>query len=406
MFENNELLEQDYNVMFVANDSLTNVIEDAYNEVFLYEKNNQWHVYSETFPPTLRLKDLNRLVLMKKQPTAEDSVSIISPDEDRMLISPGNFLSYHPETMLILDGISNKGNNQMQAYQQKQILALDKLSEATRFLVLSNNGDHLYINDKYYLALNKTSIDLLDEKYDVIVRDVNGIIENPPSASIMDVYYDVEYYLQQEQRVMVILVDGFGYHQFEYAKENNIAPFMTSFVPKVASSVFTPVTNSGLAAILTGQPPVVNGILNRDYRDVKVDTIFDVAESLNKQSLLIEGNINILDINAEVKLHLDKNNSGRSDDEIFETALDLSDGLDLMMVHFHSFDDDGHDYGALDPKTMDTLSTLDDYVLELVEAWDGVTIIVADHGMHTTEDGGSHGVVRYEDMFVPYIIIP
>lgn len=406
IFENNGLDQQDYRVMFIANDSLTNVIEDAYDEVFLVEKNNQWHVHSDTFPPTLQLKDLNRLIFMKKQVTAEDGLTLLTTNEDRLFVSAGNFLSYNPETLLLLDGISNKGYNQMQAYQQKQVLALDKISDAKRFLILSNNGDHYYSNENHFLVCNKTSIDLMDDANKVLVSDVNGIIENPPSSSIMDVFYDVEYYLQDNQKVMVILVDGFGYHQFEHAKKNNIAPFLTSFTPKIASSVFTPVTNAGMAAILTGQPPRVNGILNRDYREVFGESIFDVADSLNKRAMLLEGNINILNINAEVKLHLDNNNSGSSDDEIFESALDLSKDLELMMIHFHGFDDAGHNYGALDPRTMETLDVLDQYIGELVEAWDGVTLLVSDHGMHTSEDGGSHGIVTYQDMFVPYIIIP
>ncbi len=406
VFENNELNQHDYHVMFVANDTLTNVIEDAYDEVFLVEKNSQWHVHSDTFPPTLQLKNLNRLIFMKKQLTAEDALTLLTTNEDLLFISAGNFLSYNPETLLLLDGISNKGNNQMQAYQQKQVLALDKISDAKKFLILSNNGDHYYTNEKHFLVCNKTSIDLMDDTYKVVVSDVNGIIENPPSSSIMDVFYDVNYYLQDNQKVMVILVDGFGYHQFEHAKKNNIAPFLTSFTPKIASSVFTPVTNAGMAAILTGQPPTVNGILNRDYREVQGDTIFDVANSLNKRAMLLEGNINILNINAEVKLHLDSNNSGSSDDEIFESALDLSNDLELMMIHFHGFDDSGHNYGALNEKTMETLHVLDQYIVELVEAWDGVTLVVSDHGMHTNQEGGTHGIVSYQDMFVPYIIIP
>jgi hypothetical protein len=33
-----------------------------------------------------------------------------------------------------------------------------------------------------------------------------------------------------------------------------------------------------------------------------------------------------------------------------------------------------------------------------------MVIITSDHGMHSTDTGGYHGVFRYEDMIVPYII--
>jgi len=82
----------------------------------------------------------------------------------------------------------------------------------------------------------------------------------------------------------------------------------------------------------------------------------------------------------------------------------MDKGFELMVVHFHSIDDMGHNFGDITGETMDEIKRLDMYVKELVSMWEGNVIITADHGMHSTEDGGSHGEFRYEDMIVPYIV--
>ena len=40
------------------------------------------------------------------------------------------------------------------------------------------------------------------------------------------------------------------------------------------------------------------------------------------------------------------------------------------------------------------MSVVDAYVGELFAAWEGSRIVLADHGMHKTGDGGNHGEFR------------
>jgi predicted AlkP superfamily pyrophosphatase or phosphodiesterase len=82
----------------------------------------------------------------------------------------------------------------------------------------------------------------------------------------------------------------------------------------------------------------------------------------------------------------------------------MDSGCNLMVVHFHGIDDSGHSYGDLSAQTLERIRTTDGYVKDLVSRWSGKVIITADHGMHSTLEGGSHGEFRYEDMIVPYII--
>ncbi|MFA7215632.1 MAG: alkaline phosphatase family protein, partial [Bacillota bacterium] len=156
---------------------------------------------------------------------------------------------------------------------------------------------------------------------------------------------------------------------------------------------------------LTGGLPSENGVHTRKEMDISTPSIFEYAKKRGKSSVLVEGNIKILNLEIEPILNIDKNSNGSADDEIRDKALEkMNEGQNLMVVHFHGIDDSGHNYGDLSFQTMERIKLTDGYVKELVYRWDGRVIITADHGMHSTSEGGSHGEFRYEDMVVPYII--
>jgi len=205
----------------------------------------------------------------------------------------------------------------------------------------------------------------------------------------------------------LIFVDGLSYMQYEYICENNPQLFLSNIEGmQKATTVFKPVTNAGFAAMITGAPPIENGIPNRDYREVQVDTIFDFAGDIDKTSLLVEGEIKILNTESELILNIDSNRDGYTDDEVYLSAMqNLNAVYDFILVHFHGVDDAGHDFGPFADETLDRIEVIDGYISELVSMWEGKVIIVSDHGMHETISGGDHGEFRSEDMFIPYIII-
>lgn len=224
-------------------------------------------------------------------------------------------------------------------------------------------------------------------------------------GSVMDAYHDTLKYLKNSERVMILYLDGFGYHQYEYAIENGYAPFLEkSNKADQVTTVYEPVTNAGFAAMITGKPPSENGVHSRKEKDLKVISIFGQAQKLNKKALLVEGNIKILNTEIEPLLNIDKNKDGFTDDEVFEKAQKNIQEYDLIMVHFHGIDDCGHKYGDLAKKTMERIKIVDGYVEQLVLNWEGRVIITSDHGMHKTEQGGSHGEYIEKDLLIPYLI--
>lgn len=223
--------------------------------------------------------------------------------------------------------------------------------------------------------------------------------------SITQAYYDMKEYLDNDEKVMTVVLDGFSYNQYELALEKGYIPFLSKYFKHVASSVYKPVTNSGLAAILTGQGPDVNGVHDRSTRDLKVESIFEYTLNNNMNTLFLEADIKILNTEIDPLLHLDKNKDGNIDDEIYESALVAAEeDYDLIFIHFHGIDDRGHSFGPYSEETMRYIKIIDDYIKNLSEIWDGSIIAVSDHGMHETPEGGEHGKNIQSDMLVPYFI--
>jgi len=273
-------------------------------------------------------------------------------------------------------------------------------------LAMGRLGEVEYLEEGGYFEVNANSIDYLNKEGNARIENVKGVVINPPDASITDSYYDMSYYLEEED-VLFILLDGFGYHQYKYAIEKGYLPFLGK-QPEAAKalSVYKPVTNAGLAAMLTGKFPIENGVHSRKQRELQVDSIFKLAEGLGKKAIYIEGDIGILKTEIEPVLNLDNNGDGFTDDEVFESTLKaINEDHNLVFTHFHGIDDTGHTHGDLSIETMEFIKRVDGYVEELVSNWNGKVIITADHGMHSTEDGGDHGEFRYEDMVVPYMIL-
>lgn len=271
-----------------------------------------------------------------------------------------------------------------------------------RALVMGEMGEVDYIEDGYFKR-DKDSLYYIGK--DKEIENIVGVVIDPPETSIKDAYYDMERYLEDD-KVLFILLDGFGYHQYEYARENGFLSFLEEFEARKALSVYKPVTNAGLAAIITGKSPEENGVYSRKQRELNVDSIFKVAKDLNKNIAYIEGNIGILDTEVEPILNLDKNKDGYTDDEVYMSTLKaIEEGKDFVFTHFHGIDDAGHTFGPLADETMERIKLIDSYIQNILSHWDGITIITADHGMHIIDEAGDHGDFRYEDLIVPYIII-
>ena len=268
--------------------------------------------------------------------------------------------------------------------------------------VIMENGSVNILSSNVYIDADRASVFLLGEDNKKI-NNLKGIYLSDEFFSNTQAYYDSLGYLERDERVMVVLLDGFSYEQYKVVEERGLVNYLNKYFVREVLSVYTPVTNAGFAAILTGETPDINGIHNRDNRAMKIASIFDYTLKNNKKAILIEADMKILNTEIEPELNLDMNKDGDIDDEIYQSTLEASkEDYDLIFVHFHGIDNRGHAYGPKSNKSLEYIKKIDEYLKEISQVWDGPMIISSDHGMHDEEDRGNHGKCLYEDMVIPY----
>jgi predicted AlkP superfamily pyrophosphatase or phosphodiesterase len=218
------------------------------------------------------------------------------------------------------------------------------------------------------------------------------------------VYYDTLETLEADKKVMVFLMDGLGYSQYEYALEHGKIPFISSLGEVERAEGYMPsISNVGLGALVTGQAPGKNGVKARGDMELEVDDIFLKARELQKKAILIEGDVKLINTSVEPVLNPDINGDGYTDDEVYNSVLLNIHDYDLIFVHFHGIDDASHTYGPNSAEALKRTSVIDTYVEEILESWGGAVIVSADHGQHENNGLGEHGTDREEDITVPYL---
>ena len=212
------------------------------------------------------------------------------------------------------------------------------------------------------------------------------------------------------QRVALIFLDGFGHIRYTEALEAGLIPQLATLgAPMVGLAAYPPSTVVCSAALLTGAPPEVNGIMARGVRSTETETFFDVVAAAGLRSVAVEGDALAFNLrNTEIILSGDRDGNGSTDDNVLANALAvLAEGMpDVLWVHFHGIDDAGHTYGPGAPEEIARITEVDAAVGELLAALpvETVVFIFADHGMHTVMEAGrlgNHGLLIPRDMLVP-----
>jgi len=240
-----------------------------------------------------------------------------------------------------------------------------------------------------------------------LIENIAGIIADPPDVAITQVYYDALRFLSQGERVMVVVLDGWGWEMYHYFAEKQ--PFLANLenVQK-AHSVFPPFTPVAMSSILTGTLPNIHGVHDRSTRIMAVPDLFQRATDLGFTSTRIQGGVNIVQTSTMSTLIPNLGDAHVTDQRVFDVAMAHIVDTDLLFIHFNAIDDWAHNYGPYSPQAGESIAFLDSLIGQLVEARGGVTIVTADHGQHflgQLDRMGDHLWISHEDMFVPYIII-
>ncbi|OWZ83834.1 alkaline phosphatase family protein [Natranaerobius trueperi] len=405
---------KDMQTVFISHDGFSAEIssEDLSESYIARTQENGWEAINYNHPVSSNIKDISHIVVSSNDLCLEDGFNIIEPEKNITSLSPGQIYQDGYSVVPTYRGSSSVKNDEKElevsTFNRRKIIDIEKyvnLSGREEIIIVGEQGEIEPLRQDGKFILNKNSIGYMAGD-DIYIDQAAGIVLDPPDKMITDAYHDTKELLAQDEQVLLILIDGLGYHQYEYAVDNGYAPFLESLPkPEQAMVAYPPVTPVNVAASLTGELPYINGVYERGIRRVDVPTIFGYCEDHGKESAAIIGPMETIELEIDPVFSLDQNNDGSTDGKKRENALSKMSQEkvhDLMFVHYKDVDRIGHNHGNMAKETMEAIAYNDELVKELVTHWDGKVIVYADHGMHETEDGGDHNSVMTEDMFMPY----
>ncbi len=212
------------------------------------------------------------------------------------------------------------------------------------------------------------------------------------------------------ESVLLLFLDGLGYIRYQEALDEGLIPALERLDrPLLGITTYPPVTAVSTASLLTGTEPSRHGVETRGIRTTDSETLFDVAREAGLQVVAVEGDALAFNLRgAEVMLSGDRDGNGGTDDNVLANTLSVLDkGMpDLLFVHFHGIDDQGHEVGPGAEPEEDKIREVDAAVGQILEALPAGTLVVifADHGMHQVEEEGrrgNHGHLIPQDMLIP-----
>ncbi len=369
-----------------------------------------WEAVNPEHPISSNVKMLREIVVVADLPLGE-SIGLMNTDADLARRSVGEIYrdGYRVQPRYV--GSSSVEGLQARVFERVRGVDLERafnLSEGAFVLVVGAGGQMQRLRQDGLFLLGKNTVSYAAGN-DVWIEEVRGLVLDPPRRKITDVYHDAVSLLEADEPVLLILLDGLGYHQYSEALELGRTPFLGSLPgPEKALAVYPAVTPVNYASAVTGVTPDISGVHERGIRRAEVVTIFGLCLEMGWQAVAIQGPIAVIDLEIDPVLCMDAGGDGSTDDDKRDAALSKFDrGYDLVLVHFKDIDNVGHSYGPLAKETLEAIERIDGYVGELVRAWSGHVIIFSDHGMHETGDDekpGDHNAVRVDDMIIPYWI--
>ncbi|MCL2023834.1 MAG: alkaline phosphatase family protein [Oscillospiraceae bacterium] len=397
----------DYNILLAGVDGLQVVVnsDNAQDLHIGFSPAYGWECVTESYPPSAKVKMLTRIVVISQ--SQDYAAAAFEDDSGRRMVSVGQLALENTTVALVEEGKNEIEGNFAQVHTTRRQVPAANYITAKRDVAVFGRDGRLRYDRKYKEACLEINGNELDYVFadGTKLENIAGILADAPSFNISEAFSDTLHFLRDNERVLLIELDGWGWMMYNHFLDAH--SYLRGTEPRPALAAYPPISPTGLATLLTGELPDVHGVTDRNTRSFKQPDLFEEAKKLEKTSAYIEGNVKMLETSIAAVLSSDKNDNG-TDDEIFENALKNLDN-DLVFVHFHGIDDAAHTYGPYSKEVEAKIREVDGYVKELAARWQGRIIVTADHGLHnenTSHDRlGNHGRVGREDMLVPYVIV-
>lgn len=341
----------------------------------------------------------------------EDSAGVIRPDVVNFYIDEFENESGTIPLAQVLYHYGFKLIDEISLWENDTIVLTDNWESMAETMLISSKGEIIH-NDKTY------SPNLIEIKPSPLAAQVECSIMDlaPTMAEVLSLPAMPEAQGQsrvesQAEHGVLILVDGLQYQKLQSLIASGKLPFFKNAVEvHQGLTVYPSITTSSTAALLTSAPPQSNGVYGYGYRSTEMKTLFDHAVEHGSSVTAVEGHSLAFSLrNANFILSGDRDGDGHTDDNVLANSLEVitTDMPDLLFIHFHDVDDQGHLHGPDSSEYETAIIRVDDYLSQIVRALPSSTIITifADHGMQNdlSGTGGNHGQLTKSAMIIPII---
>lgn len=406
-------LDKTFQLYLEGSDGFTSAIKsEGIDDCFIsFTSKNGWEVICPKHPVNANAKSIQNIVVVSDGNSNKYDFNIIKSNGNLVKTTPGKLYTGTITEYPYFEGkasLKNGGKTyESSVYTRRKVFKLGDLTGGNvgnQVLLLGEKGEYKQVENKGYFQLKGNYIDYILPDTREVVSMVKGVVVDPPSTSIMDTYYDTIHYLEDDKKVLVIILDGFTYKQYEYAIKNGYTPFLAkNNAAAQAVGVYPMKSNVWLASMITGQAPCDNGIISSNNKELKVPSVFTEITKLKKKTLSIDSGSELIKTEAQQISVTDKNKSGSTDDELDSMALTkgIDGGYDFLCIRFHGINENTEHYGELSSQTMQSVAAVDRYIGEIAGKWSGKVIITGSQGEQTSLKRD----FSYDRMFVPYLIL-
>lgn len=374
---------------------------------------NGWEAINLNHPVNSNAKMLKEIIVVSEGGSPDHGLWVIDQNSELVHVTPGQLYTQAFTAYPFAEGkasVEKEGKTyESEVYTQRRVFRLSDLTpvnDKETIMVVGEKGEYRWCDNQGYFELKDNYINYLQIDERSQVERVKGVMIDPPAVSIMDTYYDVQHFLENGEKVLVIVLDGFSYRQYLYAIENGYVPLLQEMgMAEPATAVYPAENNVCWAAMITGKAPEDNGIVTVQDQDLQVSSIFTVARQLQKEALLLQGDQNMLKTGTTPVVCSDKNGDGTADDELYAATLArLGKAPDLLMVRFNGIEASSRRCGELSRQTMASIKNSDKLLGDVLSRWQG-HVIITSTGINVVQQTGSSrptGKFNCDSMLVPY----
>jgi hypothetical protein len=388
-------LREDYKIQITGNEKVIETKLVNIENYYLTENEENFTLFDSS--GNLLIENIEKIFLVNLSKNWKTGLNIIDPETNIVNLMPSDFSINNYEISSFKSNsiaISNEDSVFQEVhYNKKKIINLNDYLDfpQIRTTVIDKTGNRVNFEDGL-IEIDGNTFNLIDQNGVLILEDLKGIIVNTPVYNINDVYLDSMHYLKKNEQVLIIIINGLGYYQYVNAFNNGDIPFLqTQTIANRSLTVYEPTTENAL----------------KEMFNYEGENLFNQMRSINNESIYISNFKYIENENLEYIKVEDANNDYFYDDDTFLKIEEIiSNNNSLIVSNFTDYEKNALAFGPNSDEALKTLKNLDNYISQISDIWPGNIIITSDSGIHETEEGeGNGGQFRYEDLFVPYIII-